>query len=90
VTESAAAAVQVLFFASLKEAVGREGLRVPVSEPVSIDGFLDRLATELPLEAMIALRAENVRLAINQNIATGSHTIEPGDEVAFLPPVTGG
>ena len=42
---------------------------------------------------MAALRAENVRLAVNQTLAGASDgrlRIDVDDEVAFLPPVTGG
>ena len=36
------------------------------------------------------LRAENVRVAVNQDIVSANTTLRAGDEVAFLPPVTGG
>jgi molybdopterin synthase sulfur carrier subunit len=82
--------VLVRFFASLREATGKDELRLPVEAPCSVEVLLDRLSRELPAAAMQALRAENVRLAVNQTLMSGNQPIQPGDEVAFLPPVTGG
>ena len=31
-----------------------------------------------------------VRVAVNQDMAGGQRALNPGDEVAFFPPVTGG
>jgi molybdopterin converting factor subunit 1 len=82
--------VRVLFFASLRDAVGVEELSVPLSGPVTVQGLLAVLAGTLEREALDALGAENVRLAINQELAAPAALVRPGDEVAFMPPVTGG
>ncbi|MGB1686261.1 MAG: MoaD/ThiS family protein [Pseudomonadales bacterium] len=37
-----------------------------------------------------ALTAENVRVAVNQELVKGNPRVKPGDEIAFFPPVTGG
>jgi molybdopterin synthase sulfur carrier subunit len=81
---------RVLFFASLRESAGTDELVLPLDGMVSLDGLLDRLADVLPGPAMDALSAENVRIAVNQTLVSGAVRIAPGDEVAFLPPVTGG
>jgi molybdopterin converting factor small subunit len=36
------------------------------------------------------LTAENIRIAVNQNIIGEDIGVTDGDEVAFFPPVTGG
>ena len=36
------------------------------------------------------LQAENVRIAVNQALTSGPLKFGAGDEIAFLPPVTGG
>jgi molybdopterin synthase sulfur carrier subunit len=87
---SGTAETRVLFFASLREVTGTDELLVSLAEPISVDGLLSRLSDRLSESAMTALRAENVRLAINQTLLNGPATIRPGDEVAFMPPVTGG
>ena len=65
--------VRVLFFASLREAVGREEVFLELPDSARIDDLLASLDDILSAEAMAALRAENVRLAVNQEIfAPGS------------------
>lgn len=82
--------VRVLFFASLRDATGTEEIEIDLQEKISLEGLIQKLTTRLTDEAVQALSAENVRVAINQTLASGSVQIESGDEVAFLPPVTGG
>ena len=82
--------VQVLFFASLKEATGIDEIAVELTRAMSFDSFLTLLRKQLDDAGYQALCAENVRIAVNQELTSGSFEINPGDEVAFLPPVTGG
>ena len=35
-------------------------------------------------------QARNVRMAVNQDMAAANAPLNPGDEIAFFPPVTGG
>jgi molybdopterin synthase sulfur carrier subunit len=83
-------AVRVLFFASVKEAVGHAMLDVDVREPASLETLLEALAVMLPDYAMAELRSESVRLAINQRLVRPPVQLMGDDEVAFLPRVTGG
>jgi molybdopterin synthase sulfur carrier subunit len=82
--------VRVLFFASLRESAGTEGFDVELEAPVSLDGLMLLISQRLDEKGMAALGAENVRVAINQALVAAPQTISPGDEVAFMPPVTGG
>ncbi|TPQ27329.1 MoaD/ThiS family protein [Methylomonas koyamae] len=75
--------IKVLYFASLKEYVGRDGDEFVVSTPVSV-GELWQLANP-DLARPTALLA-----AINMNYANLDSLVADGDEVAFFPPVTGG
>lgn len=79
--------VRVLFFASLRDAMG-------VAE---IELAAERISDLWPgLEARFGpqvaqLRDDNVRIALNQTLLeTLDAPLRAGDEVAFLPPVTGG
>ncbi len=84
--------IQVLFFASLREALGVEGLSLTL-----VDGTLAelhaRLADQLG-DATRVLLEDNVRMARNQVLqdadALSKLQLVDGDELAFLPPVTGG
>ena len=82
--------VRVLFFASLRDAVGVDEVSLPIDEPLAFDRFMAELKTALSDAAYAAICAENVRVAINQELVDGVRLIGAGDEVAFLPPVTGG
>ena len=84
------AVCRVLFFASLRDVTGTDSLSVELAEPVSLAGLLENIAPRVPTAAMAALRAENVRVAVNQTFLSGGELVQPGDEVAFMPPVTGG
>lgn len=87
---SAAIVVNVLFFAQLRDVLGTEQMRLSLSEPNS-DGLWHALRQgELEPQAVAALSADSVRIAVNQVLIEGSFALQEGDEVAFLPPVTGG
>lgn len=82
--------VQVRFFASLREATGTPELRVDVPEGQGFEALLAALERRLGSDALAALTAGNVRVAVNQELANPPFPLSAGDEVAFLPPVTGG
>lgn len=82
--------VNVRFFASLREAVGTGSVSLSLPPGAGLEQLLAALAERLPAEAVTALTAENVRLARNQDLVTPPFELEGGDELAFLPPVTGG
>ena len=85
------AVVRVLFFASLRDAVGCPGLDVPVAAGLPLGALIERMRSQLSDAAAAALVAEDVRVAVNQEmVAASGAVVYPGDEVAFLPPVTGG
>ena len=83
------ATVTVRFFASLREVVDRDTVELVVDEPCisSVRAKLASLFTPAQLEA---ISGRGVQVCVNQNIVRGDAALESGDEVAFLPPVTGG
>ncbi len=82
--------VRVRFFASLREAAGTEELRLGLPDGAGFDALMEGLGRELAANAVAALTAENVRLARNQELISPPFALADGDELAFLPPVTGG
>ena len=80
--------VKVLYFASLKEAlgIGSETLELPASVN-TVGGLRDWLASHGRDQLA---SARNLRCAVNQDMAGPDVVIGDGDEVAFFPPVTGG
>jgi molybdopterin synthase sulfur carrier subunit len=83
--------IEVRFFARLREALGRERLSLPLEAPgLTVAALLSALEAELP-GARAQLTAPGIRLAVNQAfVEDEAFVLNPGDEIAFLPPVTGG
>ena len=78
--------VTVKFFAQLRETAGVESVEVAATDLEQLYTVLEQL---LGSDISVQLRAENVRVAVNQSIVSVNTTLRAGDEVAFLPPVTG-
>ncbi|MCY3838701.1 MAG: MoaD/ThiS family protein [Gammaproteobacteria bacterium] len=81
--------VAVRFFGSLREAVGCDTVDLDI-EDACIAGVRARLASLLRADGLQALSGQGVRVCVNQTIIRGNVELRAGDEVAFLPPVTGG
>lgn len=81
--------VRVLFFASLREDVGVAQLEL-TQAPATVDALFAELESQLSESALLALRSDNVRIAVDQVLVEGNASLEGASELAFLPPVTGG
>ncbi len=82
--------VKVLYFASLREAVGQSGEELDLPADVATVGALrTHLAGRGDGWQALAV-GRNVRAALNQHMVGGDAALAAGDEVAFFPPVTGG
>lgn len=84
--EENALSVKLVFLGRLEDLAGGSSRTVPL-EP-SIDAVLDSLDPDLAK----ALRAPRVKLAVNGILLqdTDAPVLKEGDEIAFLPPVSGG
>ncbi|NBV88372.1 MAG: MoaD/ThiS family protein [Betaproteobacteria bacterium] len=80
--------LQILLFASLRERLQQEALEMdwPGGSLRELRAVLVALG---PAWADFA-HPPRVRAAVNQVMASEETRVEPGDEVAFFPPVTGG
>jgi molybdopterin synthase sulfur carrier subunit len=81
--------IRVRFFATLREQVGRGDVTIDQDVP-DVSALWRHLEQMLPANAIAALRASGVRIAVNQEMIEHNAALAPGDEVAFLPPITGG
>ena len=77
--------VKVLFFAQAATWVGRKKFERDMIEPIQLAEFLKW--REL---AGLDGRLKGVRFAVNREFANAETLIKDGDEVAILPPVSGG
>lgn len=80
--------VQVLYFASLREACGCSGESIELPPGIATAGALRDWLSGQGRAALVT--AANLRCAVNQEMATPDTPVRDGDEVAFFPPVTGG
>lgn len=83
--------VQVLFFGLLRDLMGKSQESLDLGEP-STGGFQLRhvFAHYVAREPRLAGLAASIVLARNQSFETPECAISEGDEIAFLPPVSGG
>jgi len=83
--------VTVLYFARLKEAVGRGSERVVLPLGVAtVAGLREHLRARGGAWARELAAGKAVRAAVNHEMAEAATPITDGDEVALFPPVTGG
>jgi molybdopterin synthase sulfur carrier subunit len=83
--------VKVLFFANLRERVGTGGEVVDVPDSAStVAGLRLYLMKRGGAWHDVLADMKVVRVAVNQDMAAANAPLNPGDEVAFFPPVTGG
>lgn len=79
--------LKILYFASLREAIGTGAEEVEMPSGVTT---LGQLRTVLGKRHASLLSTKNLRAAINQKMLGMDAPVADGDEVAFFPPVTGG
>lgn len=72
-------------FASVRETLGTDSLAVEVQTGTTIHGLREKLGEDHP-----ALLRLPVAFAINRDYARAESVLKDGDEVAFIPPISGG
>jgi len=83
--------VKVLLFANLRERVGQSVEVVDIPDSAStVAGLRIHLMKRGGAWQEILSDMKVVRVAVNQDMAAANAPLNPGDEVAFFPPVTGG
>lgn len=83
------ATVTVRFFARLREELGTDSLKLSVTPGQTVGDVLSELASRGGAWSQLQGQ-QPVMLAVNQAMAKPATPVQPGDEVAFFPPVTGG
>jgi molybdopterin converting factor subunit 1 len=80
----ALATVRVLLFAAIRDKAGVESLELPASTVADVSRQLGaRFPATKPL-------LERSRFAVNQSFSSPDTPLRKGDEVAVIPPVSGG
>ena len=81
--------ITVKFFASLKAIAEKEEEIIEVQSSISMDQLSDIISKTSPKIADI-IRDNKIMISVNQEMADADTVIHDGDEVAFLPPFSGG
>ena len=79
--------IRILFFGVLKELIGRSSDVVDLPEGARVKDVLSHYARQVPrFEAMLT----SLACSVNEEYAGTERPLAAGDEVALLPPVSGG
>ena len=79
--------VTVRLFARLRDLAGSGELVRDVSTPATVETVWRSLVAEMP---DLSVYERTMSVAVNADYAKMSAKVHDGDEVAFLPPVSGG
>lgn len=83
--------MRLLYFAWLRTKIGTaEEFIDPPPQVATVEALLDWLRSRGPNFAEALKNLDIVRVAVNQRHVGREHGLQPGDEVAIFPPVTGG
>jgi molybdopterin converting factor subunit 1 len=77
--------IKLRYFASIREALGRREEEIALSPGATVAEVWERLVREQP-----RLEAQRYRPAVNQEYTSPDAVLSDGDEVVFIPPVSGG
>ena len=79
--------IEIRLFATLKDRAGQNQIRISVAEPADVSSLLEAIAGAIPA---LAPALPTSLVAVNKAYAGPNTAIQPGDEVALFPPVSGG
>ncbi len=82
--------LKVLFFARLREELGTAELSLADEDAANTAQLRQALVDNNGDHWRDSLFADNIIVAVNQEVVGWAHPLQAGDEIAFFPPVTGG
>jgi molybdopterin synthase sulfur carrier subunit len=83
--------VKVLYFAGLREQLGKPGEDLDIASSGStVAALRSQLMARGGVWQSALAQGRALRVAVNQEMAQPTTPVKPGDEIAFFPPVTGG
>ena len=78
---------RILFFSTLKDCVGTGEMVWPLAAPMPVGELYSAVSEKFP---PLAKWRPALLMAVNQAYVGAEALVNPGDEVAFMPPVQGG
>jgi molybdopterin converting factor subunit 1 len=77
--------VHLRYFASIRERLGRTTEEIEVPEGALVSDVWQTLVAQCG-----ELEQQRYRPAVNQEYTSSAHVLRDGDELVFIPPVSGG
>lgn len=81
--------IKVLYFASIKEKIGLESENIQFRNGLTLALLISELSEKHPHISSL-MNAKGFLFAVNQEVSDFSALLTDGDEVAILPPLSGG
>jgi len=78
--------IQILLFGIARDIVGKSRLELDTNQPLDVTSFKKLLKDKYPKMNHLSY----FKVAINQEFADDHQILKEGDEVALIPPVSGG
>lgn len=79
--------IKVLFFASCRDLIGTGEREMTLPDGATITDLISKLASE---QTRFTEMAPSLMVSVNQAYVERAAELQDGDEVAFIPPVSGG
>jgi molybdopterin converting factor subunit 1 len=79
--------IKVKLFAAYREIVGAKEEEIELPDGTTVEGLLEDYARRYP---QLARYRDHTILSVNREYGAPSRALKEGDEVSFLPPVSGG
>jgi molybdopterin synthase catalytic subunit len=81
--------VRLRFYAALRDAAGRDEIRLKLNRSCPVEALVHSLHERHPRLAAI-LEREKTLISVNEEMARPDTVVKDGDEIAFMPPFSGG
>lgn len=81
--------ITVKYFASLKQMAGKDEERFDLGKETTLDQVWNAISQTLPQIATL-IKEKKVMVAVNYDVVSLDAVVHDGDEIALLPPFSGG
>jgi molybdopterin converting factor subunit 1 len=79
--------VRVRLFAALREVMGQDEVEIDLAPGTTVNGLWESLVSR---NERLGSYGKSIQFAVNHDFVSRERELAAGDEVAFLPPVSGG
>ncbi|MCY7351255.1 MAG: molybdopterin converting factor subunit 1 [Cytophagaceae bacterium] len=76
----------IALFGITRDIVGASSLTLSIEKSTDVDSLLDQLRAQYPRLTEL----NSLLVAVNSEYAEGNQLLKKGDEIALIPPVSGG